>query len=131
MVNTVFTLISVTAGLWDGHYHWLRTPWLSPSTPSLPLPMLKALTLPAGALGGAGWAPDSPSSRPGRNVWLRHLDDCGSASAGEAWGVGRGPVAQTHGDCSKRFCVQPGPLLNICALILEPSLCAGIMLCAP
>lgn len=31
MVNTVFTLISVTAGLWDGHHHWLRTPWLSPS----------------------------------------------------------------------------------------------------
>lgn len=108
-------------------HHWLRTPWLSPSTQSLPLPILKApcqaLTLLAGALGGAGWAPDSPSPRPGGNVWLRHLDDCGSASAGEAWGIGRGPVAQTHGDCSKRLCVQQGHS-SICVLLILEPICA-------
>lgn len=26
MVNTVFTLVSVTAGLWKGPHHWLHIP---------------------------------------------------------------------------------------------------------
>lgn len=91
----------------------------------------QSLTLPSGVLGGAGWAPDTPSSGPGRNVWLRHFDDCGSASTGEAWGVGRGPVAQTHRDYPKRLCVHARPLPNICAFDPGASLCARAMGCAP
>lgn len=32
MVNTVFTLVSVTAGLWNGHHHWLHITGLLPPT---------------------------------------------------------------------------------------------------
>lgn len=123
MVNTVFTLVSVTAHLWNGLSHWLHIPGCPggpalgcphPHSPSY-VPCLKgsgqALTLPTGVVGGAGRAPDAPSSGPGRHVWLCHPDDCGSAPAGKAWRLG-GASSPAHGNGPESLCDQPGPLLN-------------------
>lgn len=70
-----------------------------PPRPSPPVPPpscaagapRQALTLAAGVPGRAGWTPDAAPPGPGGNVWLCHLDDHSSASAGEAWGLGREP----------------------------------------
>lgn len=87
MVNTVFTLVSVTVCLWSSHItRFLALGALeillffSP-TDQLPTPT------PTGALGRTCWATDAPSPGPGRHVWLCHLDDSGSTPAGEAWGL--------------------------------------------
>lgn len=89
MVNTVFTLVSVTACLWNGH-----------GTDFIALGALVGFTLcchlttahttpspPTGALSRTSWTTDTPSVGPGRHVWLCHLDDRGSAAAGEASGL--------------------------------------------
>lgn len=69
-------------------HHWIFSPGCL-GDPTLVFPQLTSSPppTPTGALGRTGWATDAPSPRPGRHVRLCHLDDSGSAPAGEAWAL--------------------------------------------
>lgn len=97
----------------------------TPPTSCAPKPSAPpSLTVPIGALGGTGWAPDTPSAGPGGNVWLCHLDDCGSAFAGEAW-EWEGDQQPNPQDYPKRLCRQPGSCLKIHAFDPGVSSCTS------